>query len=115
MSQRLWLRIGLWGTQEVAITGSWQGLRATSLALAAPLKLSCSIDNAASPGPAILADEGDELVVDFMNNLQQPTTTYWHGIRNVNEMDGVPGLTQIPIEPDETFIYRFPVNYGGTY
>jgi FtsP/CotA-like multicopper oxidase with cupredoxin domain len=71
--------------------------------------------NAVSPGPAIVADEGDELVVDFTNNLEQPTTIHWHGIRNVNEMDGVPGLTQLPIEPGETFAYRFPVNYAGTY
>ena len=71
--------------------------------------------NAVSPGPAIVADEGDELVVDFTNNLEQPTTIHWHGIRNVNEMDGVPGLTQLPIEPGETFTYRFPVNYAGTY
>jgi FtsP/CotA-like multicopper oxidase with cupredoxin domain len=30
-------------------------------------------------------------------------------------MDGVPYLTQDPIQPGETFIYEFPLNHSGTY
>jgi len=49
-----------------------------------------------SPGPMIEAVRGEELEVEFQNNLQVPTTMHWHGIRNLNEMDGVPDLTSLP-------------------
>ena len=32
-----------------------------------------------------------------------------------NEMDGVPGVTQEPVEPGETFTYEFEVRAPGTY
>ncbi|HBP59883.1 MAG TPA: copper oxidase, partial [Alphaproteobacteria bacterium] len=40
-----------------------------------------------TPGPMIEARRGDELEVEFLNNLDVPTTMHWHGIRNLNEMD----------------------------
>ena len=38
-----------------------------------------------------------------------------HGIRHLNEMDGVPDLTQAAIEPGESFTYRFPLKNAGTF
>ena len=46
-----------------------------------------------SPGPMIEAERGDDLEVVFTNRLDVPTTMHWHGIRNLNEMAGVPDLT----------------------
>ena len=71
--------------------------------------------NQQSPGPSISVDKGKELIVEFKNLLEEPTTIHWHGIRNINAMDGVANLTQPPIEPGETFIYKFPVNDAGTF
>ena len=71
--------------------------------------------NGVSPGPLIEARQGDELEVTFTNELDVPTTMHWHGIRNLNAMDGVPGLTQPAVEPGETFIYRFPLKDAGTF
>ena len=71
--------------------------------------------NGQSPGPLITAVKGDILDVEFVNNLDHPTTIHWHGIRNINQMDGVPGLTQSAIEPGDHFRYRFPVNDAGTF
>ena len=68
-----------------------------------------------SPGPLISATKGDILDVEFINNLNQPTTIHWHGIRNINEMDGIPDLTQAAVEPGERFRYRFPLNDAGTF
>ena len=56
-----------------------------------------------SPGPGITALRGKTLEVEFTNRLDVPTTIHWHGIRNLNEMDCVPGLTQATIEPGESF------------
>ena len=71
--------------------------------------------NAQSPGPLISAQQGEVLDVLFVNNLSEPTTLHWHGIRNLNEMDGVPGLTQDAVEPGESFRYRFPLKDAGTF
>ena len=68
-----------------------------------------------SPGPMITARRGEELEIEFLNNLDVPTTMHWHGIRNLNEMDGVPDLTQVAIEPGESFTYRFPLRDAGTF
>ena len=49
------------------------------------------------------------------NQLGQDTTVHWHGIRLPNNMDGVPGLTQPPIRPGETFAYEFTPPDAGTF
>ena len=67
------------------------------------------------PGPEIRVKEGDTLKVDVRNRLPQDTTIHWHGIPVPNEMDGVPGVTQAPIEPDKTFTYQFEIPVSGTY
>jgi len=71
--------------------------------------------NGTTPGPMLTVTKGDELIVNFFNNLDQPTTIHWHGIRNLNEMDGVPDLTQVAVDPGEDFTYRFPVRDAGTF
>ena len=45
--------------------------------------------NNSCPGPLITAEKGDILEVEFTNLLGEPTTLHWHGIRNLNSMDGV--------------------------
>jgi len=67
------------------------------------------------PGPVIRARKGEEIAVEFVNQLDQPTSIHWHGIRIENAMDGVSYLTQTPVEPGETFKYRFTVPDAGTY
>ena len=71
--------------------------------------------NGQTPGPALTARKGDELEVEFLNQLDQPTTIHWHGIRNLNEMDGVPDLTQAAVEPGERFTYRFALKDAGSF
>jgi len=66
--------------------------------------------NGEYPGPLIEVDEASTIVVDFRNHLPAPTAVHWHGIRLENRFDGVPGVTQDPIEPGDRFVYevRFP-------
>jgi FtsP/CotA-like multicopper oxidase with cupredoxin domain len=49
------------------------------------------------------------------NGLDKDTTVHWHGIRLPNAMDGVPGLTQPPINPGEAFLYEFTPPDAGTF
>ena len=67
------------------------------------------------PGPEIRLRQGDRVEIEVTNELAQPTTVHWHGLRIANAMDGVPELTQPPIRPGETFTYRFTVPDAGTY
>jgi FtsP/CotA-like multicopper oxidase with cupredoxin domain len=67
------------------------------------------------PGPTIRAKQGWPLRVVVENNLPEDTTVHWHGIRLPNAMDGVPGLTQPPIKPGESFVYEFTPPDAGTF
>ncbi len=67
------------------------------------------------PGPTLRLKRGDELKVRLFNDLPEPTVIHWHGVRLPNAMDGVPHLTQHPVEPGKTFDYRFTVPDAGTY
>ncbi|MEO3431325.1 multicopper oxidase family protein [Pelagibius sp. CAU 1746] len=68
-----------------------------------------------SPGPIIRARQGEEVFVRLKNELPQPTTIHWHGIRIDNAMDGVAHLTQEAVPPGGTFDYRFTVPDAGTF
>jgi FtsP/CotA-like multicopper oxidase with cupredoxin domain len=70
--------------------------------------------NGQVPGPELHAREGDLIRVHVKNSLPVPTTIHWHGIELVNSMDGVPGLTQRPLQPGETFTYEFIAYPAGT-
>lgn len=71
--------------------------------------------NGVSPGPEIRAVQGETIRVRFTNELDEPTSIHWHGIRISNEMDGVSGLTQEAVKPGETFEYIFEVPDAGTF
>jgi FtsP/CotA-like multicopper oxidase with cupredoxin domain len=71
--------------------------------------------NGTVPGPMIRVTEGDKVRVILKNDLPQPTTIHWHGIAVPNAMDGIPDVTQKPIEPGETFTYEFVASPAGTY
>ncbi len=69
----------------------------------------------AVPGPIIRGRKGGTIRVRFRNELDQPTSIHWHGIRIENSMDGVAGLTQPAVEPGDTFDYVFAVPDAGTF
>lgn len=71
--------------------------------------------NGLVPGPALRYRQGEELRVLLDNGLAEPTSVHWHGIRLPNAMDGVPHVTQPPVEPGETFEYVFELPDAGTY
>ncbi|KAL4994515.1 multicopper oxidase-domain-containing protein [Aspergillus recurvatus] len=73
--------------------------------------------NGTLPGPLIEANWGDELVIHVTNGLEHNgTAIHWHGIwqRGTNQQDGVPGVTQCPIPPGQTYTYRFRATQYGT-
>ena len=71
--------------------------------------------NGTVPGPTIRVTEGDTIKVSLKNELEQETSIHWHGLHVPNAMDGVPGLTQAPVKPGETFTYEFLASHAGTF
>ena len=59
-------------------------------------------------GPFLKARQGDLLQVRFRNQLPCQHHSL-HGIRNINAMDGVAGLTQDLVPPGEEFTYTVPL------
>src|SRR5690242_801546 len=59
------------------------------------------------PGPWIKVDVGDKVRIVLNNKLPQSTVIHWHGIEVPNAMDGVPDVTQPPVEPGTKFTYQF--------
>lgn len=70
--------------------------------------------NGQIPGPEIRLKEGERVRILLKNSLPESTTIHWHGVDVPNPMDGVPGITQDPIKPGETFIYEFEARPAGT-
>ena len=68
-----------------------------------------------TPGPVIRVRQGETIIRRFINELPQPSTVHWHGIRLKNGMDGVPGLTQGLVPPKGEFLYEFDAPDAGTY
>ena len=68
---------------------------------------------AAFPGPLIKTRVGDRLIVHFKNELDEPTTVHWHGVRVPIEMDGVPEISQPEVKKGESFTYDFVVRDAG--
>ena len=56
---------------------------------------------------------GGDFRLRFVNKLDGPTTLHWHGLRGVNAMDGVGGLTQKPIAPGDAFDVAFKATDPG--
>jgi FtsP/CotA-like multicopper oxidase with cupredoxin domain len=67
------------------------------------------------PGPLIRAHVGDRVIVHFTNQLPQPTTIHWHGVRVPIEMDGVPDISQPEMKTGDTFTYDFVVRDAGLF
>ncbi|CAI9780945.1 unnamed protein product [Fraxinus pennsylvanica] len=80
-------------------------------------KLAITI-NGRTPGPSIIAQQGDTIIVELKNSLiTENVAVHWHGIRQVGTpwFDGSEGVTQCPILPGDSFVYKFVVDRPGTY
>ncbi|XP_049823359.1 uncharacterized protein LOC109603788 isoform X2 [Aethina tumida] len=70
------------------------------------------------PGPSIQVCEGDKVVVDVENHMEgMEVTIHWHGIwqRGTQYYDGVPFVTQCPIQQGNTFRYQWVAGNAGTH
>lgn len=71
--------------------------------------------NGQIPMPTLTFTQGDTAEIYVHNNLKEETSLHWHGLFLPNKMDGVPFLTQMPIKPGATYLYKFPIVQHGTH
>ncbi|TGJ88079.1 hypothetical protein E0Z10_g623 [Xylaria hypoxylon] len=75
--------------------------------------------NGSVPGPTIIADWGDTVVVHVSNSMENNGTgIHFHGIRQnyTNQNDGVPSMTQCPIAPGSSYTYTWKATqYGSSW
>ncbi|GEC77673.1 hypothetical protein FAQ01_05430 [Flavobacterium aquatile] len=71
--------------------------------------------NGQIPMPTLTFTEGDTAEIYVHNELKESTSLHWHGLFLPNKEDGVPYLTQMPIEPGTTHKYTFPIIQHGTH
>nr|WP_232822651.1 multicopper oxidase family protein [Glycomyces dulcitolivorans] len=67
------------------------------------------------PGAPIRVSRGEQVKAVVSNGLPAGTTVHWHGLQMRCDADGVPDLTQDPIEPGATYTYQFTAPDAGTY
>jgi CopA family copper-resistance protein len=71
--------------------------------------------NGQIPMPTLTFTEGDIAEIYVHNELNEETSMHWHGLFLPNKEDGVPYLTQMPIKPHTTHLYKFPIIQHGTH
>ncbi|XP_062578137.1 uncharacterized protein LOC134240038 [Saccostrea cucullata] len=74
--------------------------------------------NGEFPAPPIVVYEGQVIEVMVKNSLiNEGFTIHWHGMtqKNTPWMDGVAMVTQCPINPGNSFLYRFKAEPRGTH
>ncbi|XP_060566453.1 uncharacterized protein LOC132725369 [Ruditapes philippinarum] len=93
-------------TDNVITTDGWEEPRLVTVV------------NGQFPGPDIVVYEGQTIIVHVKNMLtSNAVTIHWHGLhqRDTPWMDGVPYVTQCPIHPHQTFVYKFKAKPRGTF
>lgn len=62
--------------------------------------------NGSFPGPILRAQVGDQLTVNFINQLPDPSTIHWHGVEVPATADGS-SISQLAVPPGGSYTYEF--------
>ncbi|HEY9084930.1 MAG TPA: multicopper oxidase domain-containing protein [Candidatus Tyrphobacter sp.] len=90
--------------------------RAAPWTLKPGLTVMANTYNGVVPGPALVVDQGDTVVIDYTNDDVTPDSIHMHGIHDIPvSMDGVAGISQPLVPPGGHFLYRFVADTPGTF
>jgi FtsP/CotA-like multicopper oxidase with cupredoxin domain len=62
----------------------------------------------------LVAQAGQRFRVNLENHLKEETLIHWHGLTPPWQQDGVPGLSQAPLQAAGSYAYDFPLAQPGT-
>ena len=74
--------------------------------------------NGITPGPTLIVSHKQTIVVNVLNaHPSESITIHWHGMLQYNTpwMDGIPYVSQCPIQPKDSFRYIFKADPSGTF
>ncbi|KAF2795494.1 multicopper oxidase [Melanomma pulvis-pyrius CBS 109.77] len=73
--------------------------------------------NGTFTGPTLRLNAGDRVEFLVRNRLRKDTTIHFHGISQSTSpwADGVPGVSQRPIRPGSSYLYRWKAEDPGVY
>jgi ZIP family zinc transporter len=90
--------------------------RAAPWTLRPGLTVMANTYNGVVPGPAIVVNQGDTVVIDYTNDDTTPDSVHLHGIHDIPvAMDGVAGISQPLVPKGGRFVYRFVARHSGTF
>lgn len=90
--------------------------RRVAWALRKDLRVYANAYDGVVPGPALIVNQGDLVVIDYRNRLGVADTIHLHGIHGGPvEMDGVAGISQPMVPPGGSFRYVFRASQPGTF
>ena len=93
-----------------------QAVNKSGYVLQSALTMSLSDDDQGSiPAPTLKFRLGDRAVIKVVNHTSEIISMHWHGILLPAGMDGPMFFNNKPIEPGESFTFRFPIKHKGTY
>lgn len=72
--------------------------------------------NGVVPGPTLVVQQGDSVVIDYTNDGPIADSIHLHGVHDIPvAMDGVGGISQSLVPPGGHFVYRFVADTPGTF
>jgi FtsP/CotA-like multicopper oxidase with cupredoxin domain len=72
--------------------------------------------NGITPGPLIILKQGEVVLIEVENRMDEPTALHVHGLSKPNSQDGMPAIEPTPkIKPGESFTYKFVAWQSGTF
>jgi ZIP family zinc transporter len=90
--------------------------RSAPWTLAPGLTVMANTYNGIVPGPALVVNQGDTLVIDYTNAGATPDSIHLHGVHDIPvSMDGVGGISQPLVPQGGHFVYRFVADQPGTF
>ena len=107
------------GDLPYTLDGSTKVFRLVAEVVKQPIHPDKTIDawgfNGSAPGPTIQVRQGDHVRVIFDNHLPEASSIHWHGFEDMVGYDGMPGISQEPVEPGGRFVYEFDIHQAGTF
>jgi zinc transporter, ZIP family len=90
--------------------------RAAPWTLKPGLTVMANTYNGVVPGPALVVQQGDTLVLDYTNEDTTPDSIHLHGVHDIPDtMDGVAGISQPLVPQGGHFVYHFVADQPGTF
>ncbi len=69
--------------------------------------------NGQSPGPLIEVNEGDQVAIQFVNNIGEISTIHWHGVPVPADQDGA-AMAPVADGTERAYSFTLPVGFAGT-